>query len=94
MKMIDRQGIHGSTILTIKTYLNSLNNELKKLGKNGESELLFRVSRDEFTPETLWAKCKNNRETIVLVSTDLNSVIGCYCPEKWEDTKGKKNSEG
>ncbi len=39
-------------------------------------------------------KCLGQQETIVLVKTDKNSVIGGYCPEQWEDTTGKKNSEG
>ena len=29
------QGINGSSILKIKSYLNSLNEEIKNLGKNG-----------------------------------------------------------
>ncbi len=28
------------------------------------------------------------------MQTDLNSVIGGYCPDQWEDTTGKKNSGG
>ncbi len=63
-----------------------MNQELKKLGKNGEAELLYQASRDELSSETLWAKCQNQKETIALVQTDLNSVIGCYCPDKWEKT--------
>ena len=29
-----------------------------------------------------------------MVKTDLDSVIGFYCPDRWEDTTGKKNAEG
>ena len=28
------------------------------------------------------------------MKTDLNSVIGGYCPDQWEDTTHKKNSVG
>ncbi len=28
------------------------------------------------------------------MQTDFNSVIGGYCPDQWEDTTGKKSSEG
>ena len=28
------------------------------------------------------------------MKTDLNSVIGCYCPDQWEDTTDKKGSDG
>ena len=31
-------------------------------------------------------KCIDQKETIILIKTDLNSVIGGYCPDKWEDT--------
>ena len=71
-----------------------MNQELKKLGKNGEAELLYQASRDGLSSETLWAKCQNHKETIALVQTDLNSVIGCYCPEKWENTTEMKMSVG
>ncbi len=30
----------------------------------------------------------------MLVQTDFNSVIGGYCPDQLEDTKGKKSSRG
>ena len=34
------------------------------------------------------------KETIVLVQTDQNSVIGGYCPDQWESTNDMENSEG
>ena len=71
-----------------------MNLELKKLGKNGEAALLYQLSRDGFKSETFWTKCQNHNDTIVLVQTDLNSVIGCFCPDKWENTEGKKDSDG
>ena len=42
----------------------------------------------------MWEKCLGQKETIVLVQTDFNSVIGCYCPDQWEDTTGRKCSLG
>ena len=30
----------------------------------------------------------------MLVQTENNSVIGGYCPDQWEDTKGMKNQRG
>jgi hypothetical protein len=42
----------------------------------------------------LWAKCQNHKETIALVQTDLNTVIGCYCPDKWENTERIEDSCG
>ena len=30
----------------------------------------------------------------MLVQTDKNSVIGGYCPDQWEDTTGKRRSNG
>ena len=71
-----------------------MNFELKKLGKNRAAELVYKASRDGTSSETLSAKCKNHKETITLVKTNFNSVIGCYCPDKWEDTTGKRDSDG
>ncbi len=34
------------------------------------------------------------KETIVLVKTDKDSVIGGYMPDQWENTTGKENSDG
>ena len=36
----------------------------------------------------------NHKETITLIQTDINSVIGCYCPDVWEKTTGHKSSMG
>ncbi len=85
------QGVRSSSILTNESYLDQLNQELKNLGKYRETELVFKASRDSFNNETFWAKCENHKETITLISTNLNTVIGCYCPDKWENTKGKKD---
>ena len=74
-----------------ESLLASLNEEIKKLGKNKEAELLYNGIRDKFSRWTLYVKCKNHSENIALVSTDLNSVIGCYCLDKWEDTTDKKD---
>ena len=64
------------------------------MGINGEASLLYRGSRDGFCSETLWDKCQSQKETITLVKTDLNSVIGFYCPDKWVDTTGKIDTYG
>ena len=71
-----------------------MNEELKKLGKNCAAELLYYSKRDGLSSKTLWEKCKNHNETITLVETDKNSVIGVYCSEKWEDTTKMKSSDG
>ena len=39
-------------------------------------------------------KTKGQNETITLVLTNFNTVIGGYTPDQWEDTTGKKCSEG
>ena len=85
-------GIHGSLFLGASQ--ESLNKELIKMGINGEASLLYRGSRDGFRSETLWDKCQSQKETITLVKTDLNSVIGCYCPDQWEDTSGMESTSG
>ena len=61
------------------------------MGKKGTPELLYKASRDGFSSEVLWEKYLNQNETITLVQTNLNSVIGAYNPDRWEDTTGKKD---
>ena len=39
-------------------------------------------------------KCQNHNETISLVQTDKNTVIGFYCSEKLEDTTNMRDSRG
>jgi len=58
------------------------------MGKKGTPELLYLASRDGLFSEVLWEKCLNQNETITLVQTDLNSVIGGYMPDRWENTTG------
>jgi len=61
------QAIDGSEIFTVESYLNSLDQELKKLGKTGKADLVYKASRDGNSSKTLWNKCKNHKETITLV---------------------------
>ena len=53
------------------------------MGKKGTPELLYKASIDGHSPQVLWEKCLGQNETIVLVQTNLNSVIGGYMPEQW-----------
>jgi hypothetical protein len=64
------------------------------MGKKGTPELLYKASRDGHSSEVLWEKCLGQNETITLVQTDLNSTIGGYSPDQWEDTTGKICSVG
>ena len=54
---------------------------IKEMGK--EEELIYRASRDGFSEQIFREKCLNKKETLLLVQTDLNSVIGGYCPDQW-----------
>ena len=67
-----------------------MDEEIKKLGKKGTPELLYKASRDGFSSKALWKKCKGQNETIALVQTNFNTVIGGYNPDQWEDTTGMK----
>jgi hypothetical protein len=69
-----------------------MDEEVKKMGK--QASLHYKASINGFSSEVLWEKCLGQKETIVLVQTDQNSVIGGYMPEQWEDTTGMKNSNG
>ncbi len=61
---------------------------------NKEAKLVYKASQDGSSSEVLWQKCLGYKETIVLVKTDQNSVIGGYCPDQWEDTTDMKSSKG
>ncbi len=61
---------------------------------NKEAKLIYKASQDKFSQKVFWQKCLGYKETIVLVKTNKNSVIGGYCPDQWEDTTDKKNSNG
>ncbi len=61
---------------------------------NKEAKLIYKASQNGFSSEVLWQKCLGYKETIVLVKTDKDSVIGGYMPEQWEDTTDKKCSDG
>jgi hypothetical protein len=71
-----------------------LDREIKKMGKKGTPELLYKASRDGLSSSVFWEKTKDQNGTIALVSTNVDSVIGGYNPDQWEDTTGKKTSNG
>ena len=82
--------IYNSSIIKLESYLDQVSNALGKLNKKGEATLLYQMSRDGLKPETFWEKCKTHEATVSFVQTNLNSVIGIYNPDKWEDTTAKK----
>ena len=59
-----------------------------------ETSLLYKMSEDELNSAVLWENCKNHNQTITFLKTDINSIIGFYCPDKFEETKFKKDSDG
>jgi hypothetical protein len=61
---------------------------------NKEAKLVYKASQHGISQEIFWEKCLGYKETIVLVKTDKDSVIGGYCPDQWEDTTDKKKSNG
>ena len=69
-----------------------MNQELRNLGKNKEAQLLYKASRDGYSRDTFLKKCKNHNNTIILLKTNFNTVIGGYCPDKWVETTGMKDS--
>ena len=85
-------GIYESLLLKIDAEKESLDKEIKKMNK--EAKLVYKASQHGLSLEVIWQKCLGYKETIVLVKTDKNSVIGGYCPDQWEDTTDKKTSYG
>ncbi len=69
-----------------------MDEEVKKMGK--KANLLYKSSRDGPSQEVFYEKCLGQKETIVLVQTDQNSVIGGYMPDQWEKTTYEKCSVG
>ena len=61
---------------------------------NKEAKLIYKASQHGFSSEALWQKCLGYKETIALVKTNKNSVIGGYMPDQWEDITDKKTSDG
>ncbi len=61
---------------------------------NKEAKLVYKASQHGLSKEVLWQKCLGYKETIVLVKTDQNSVIGGYMPDQWKDTTGMECSNG
>jgi len=53
---------------------------------NKEAKLVYKASQGRFSSKKLWKRCLGYKETIVLVKTDKDSVIGGYMPDQWEDT--------
>ena len=84
--------IYESLLLKNKAYKESMEEEVKKMGR--QASLRYKASRDGTSSEVLWEKCLGQKETIVLIKTDENTIIGGYMPDQWEDTTGMKNSKG
>ena len=63
------------------------------MGKKG-ANLCYKASQDSFDSAIFWKKCLGQKENIVLVQTNYNSVIGGYMPDQWEETDGMIDSEG
>ena len=61
---------------------------------NKATKLIYKASQHGFSQKVFLQKCLGYKETIVLVKTDKDSVIGGYCPDQWEDTTDMKNSNG
>ena len=57
-----------------------------------KATLLYRESRDGGDNKTLWNKCYGHEETLTLIKTNHDTIIGCYCSSKIEDTSKIKGS--
>ena len=55
---------------------------------------LFSGSQNGYTSKALHDTCQNYDETLTLIHTNYDTIIGFYCPDKFELTTGKKNSFG
>ena len=71
------------------------NHWTKKYKKGVKKQILFtKPPETDSARKFFWEKCLGQNETIVLVQTNQNSVIGGYCPDQWIDTTQKKNYFG
>ncbi len=72
-------GIYESLLLKNEAYKTSMDEEVKKMGR--QASLRYKGTRDGFSQKVFLEKCLGQKETIVLVQTDKNSVIGGYMPD-------------
>ena len=85
--------IRDSTIISDIHSVKQINELLSNMNIR-ETSLLYKMDEDELNSAVLWDNCKNHNQTITFLKTDVNSIIGFYCPDKFEETKFKKDSEG
>ena len=57
--------------------------------KKGDAKLLYTGSEHDFNSKALWERCKDHKQTLSIIKTDLDTVIGVYNPDEFVDTTGK-----
>ena len=80
--------IRDSTIISDNDSIKQINELLSSMNIR-ETSLLYKMSEDELNSAVLWDNCKNYNQTITFLKTDIDSIIGFYCPDKFEETKFK-----
>jgi hypothetical protein len=55
--------------------------------------LLYRGSRDGFTPRAFHSKCDGKANTVTIIKTDKNYVFGGYTASPWKSDRGTYGSD-
>ena len=58
--------------------------------KEKEVTLLYRASRDGFSPETFHDKCDNQGPTLTVAESDTGKIFGGYTNLSWRRLLGNK----
>ena len=53
-----------------------------------KSVLLYKATRDGFTPDAFHSRCNNVANTVTVISNNLNHVFGGFTAAKWSSTIG------
>ena len=81
-------------MINFERNLDLVNKVISEMKKGVEPSILYQMSEDGLNSELLWDRCKAHHETITFIKTDLDTIIGFYCPDKLRDTTNFKDSTG
>ena len=77
----------NSLVIKSKKELTVLYDMLPKNKKPVKFNLLYRASENDFAVSKFWQKCDKIPDTVTLVKTKANKIIGGYTPLCWDKSK-------
>lgn len=55
--------------------------------------LVYNANKNDINSLAIWNNCYDYQETLTLIKTDHNTIIGVYCPTRIENTSEYKLDE-